>query len=85
MNHQHHCACRHEHLRLCSSCKVPYCQDCGKEWAEPCQRAHSGYQWFYPYVGTGTTDYTPQVTYTTCQSDGPVTGNTVSVFAHEHH
>ena len=51
--HQHSCECKHENLKLCKTCKVPFCQDCGKEWAERCTLNH-GWYWQYPYSSSNT-------------------------------
>lgn len=63
-HHNHPDPCSHV-LKMCKKCEVPYCEKCGKEWAEPCTRAHDSYYWYRtpaygaPYwynnaIGTGT-------------------------------
>lgn len=38
--HKHSCDCKHENIKLCKTCKVPYCVDCGHEWFEKCTLNH---------------------------------------------
>lgn len=40
MTHKHcHDDCKHESMKYCAKCEVPYCADCGREWK----------QYQYPY------------------------------------
>lgn len=61
MGHKHSQCCKHENIEFCAKCKVPYCVDCGHEWAEKCQLEHA---WTYqdyphtvPYPAYTTPDY----------------------------
>jgi len=31
---QHHCECDHSDVKYCRTCRVAYCQRCGKEWRD---------------------------------------------------
>lgn len=44
--HNHSCSCEHQHIKFCMACLKPFCEDCGKEWAEPCTLSH-----YYPWYG----------------------------------
>ncbi len=49
-SHNHHCACKHENVKFCPTCKVVHCLDCNYEWV-----TKSVGNWYYPnyWVGYG--------------------------------
>ncbi len=53
--HNHADPCAHVGVSFCKRCQVPFCGDCGKEWAEPCSQIH--YTWTvwngYPMTTAG--------------------------------
>ncbi len=60
MTHKHHGHdCKHETLKFCKKCHVPYCEDCGHEWAEKCTAYH-----YYPWT-SGTNVWWPHYDSTT--------------------
>jgi hypothetical protein len=53
----HKCACEHENVSYCKTCKVCHCADCNQEWSA------KGLTWqYYPYYqGTYTNGFGNQL------------------------
>jgi hypothetical protein len=58
MEHRHQCdqyTCKHEHVKFCTKCFKPYCEDCGKEWRETEYIYYPNTIWYgrtYPTLST---------------------------------
>ena len=65
-DHHHHCTCFHERVRFCARCRVPYCMDCGKEWAERCTWPHWYPHWYTPLTSQTTVTFANAIDTGTC-------------------
>ena len=66
--------CQHEHVKYCSTCKVCYCEDCGKDFPEK-EYIYQYYPWY-----TTTTPYIQPLSWpawssTTCTQQAQTSGN----------
>lgn len=66
MSHKHSCACEHEAVKYCKTCRIVHCEDCNQEWTA------KGYYnpWYYnngylaqETITTGTADLSPKITW----------------------